>query len=163
MEDQFDAILSPDGDAYLPLLGDESGNWLLGDMIGILFACYLQANKVVTPVSSNTGLEKRRWFKSVVRTPICSTYVIVGMANGKSVSVGYEANGGFLLGNNVKRLVGKNSLPCRHAMRCCQWWHCCAWRVNVSNAFRDCSMTCQDDSPRASGCRRFRRSAAKIC
>jgi len=116
-EHQFDAILSTDGDSDRPLLGDESGNWLRGDVVGILCARYLQAETVVTPVSSNTALEKSGWFKSVVRTRIGSPYVIAGMANGKGVVVGYEANGGFLLGTDVER-VGRrlSALPTRDAV-----------------------------------------------
>jgi phosphomannomutase len=35
-EHRFDAILSTDGDADRPLIGDEAGNWLRGDVVGIL-------------------------------------------------------------------------------------------------------------------------------
>jgi phosphomannomutase len=116
-EHQFDAVLSTDGDADRPLLGDESGTWLRGDVVGILCARYLQADTVVTPVSSNTALEKSGWFKSVARTRIGSPYVIAGMANGKGVVVGYEANGGFLLGTDVERGGRKlSALPTRDAI-----------------------------------------------
>ena len=37
----FDAIISTDGDADRPLLGDEHGDWLRGDIAGILCAQYL--------------------------------------------------------------------------------------------------------------------------
>ena len=63
----FDAIVSTDGDADRPLIGDEQGQWLRGDVVGILCAQYLQAQVVVTPVSSNTAVEKCGSFTQVVR------------------------------------------------------------------------------------------------
>jgi phosphomannomutase len=53
----FDAILSTDGDADRPLIGDEHGEWLRGDVVGILCAKFLGAEVLVTPVSSNTLAE----------------------------------------------------------------------------------------------------------
>lgn len=102
---RFDAILSTDGDADRPLIGDETGTWLRGDLVGILCAQYLQADVVVTPVSSNTAVEKCGAFRQVVRTRIGSPFVIAGMeaCRGTGRVVGYEANGGFLLGSDVER------------------------------------------------------------
>lgn len=120
-EHAFDAILSTDGDADRPLIGDEHGQWMRGDVVGILCAQYLQAEVVVTPVSSNTAVEKCASFDQVVRTRIGSPYVIAGMAlalsQGDGVVVGYEANGGFLLGGDVVR-HGRRlaSLPTRDAV-----------------------------------------------
>jgi len=116
-EHRFDAILSTDGDADRPLIGDEAGNWLRGDVVGILCARYLQAESVVTPVSSNTALELCGWFKSIARTRIGSPYVIAGMAGWQGVEVGYEANGGFLLGSDIDRNGLKlAALPTRDAV-----------------------------------------------
>jgi phosphomannomutase len=102
----FDAILSTDGDADRPLLGDEQGNWLRGDIVGILCAQYLEADAVATPVSSNTALEKCGAFAQVARTRIGSPYVIAGMealiAAGRRRVVGFEANGGFLVGSRLE-------------------------------------------------------------
>jgi phosphomannomutase len=117
----FDAIVSTDGDADRPLIGDELGQWLRGDVVGILCAQYLRAEVVVTPVSSNTAVEKSGSFNRVVRTRIGSPYVIAGMEVSLSQNaggvVGYEANGGFLLGSEVhrdaRRLV---ALPTRDAV-----------------------------------------------
>ena len=107
----FDAILSTDGDGDRPLIGDETGVWLRGDMVGVLCAQYLAADAVVTPVSSNTAVELCGSFKKVIRTRIGSPFVIAGMEDAQSapstqdnqVVVGYEANGGFLLGSAVLR------------------------------------------------------------
>lgn len=127
-EHGFDAILSTDGDADRPLIGDERGNWLRGDVVGILCAQYLGADIVVTPVSSNTAVEKCGSFKQVIRTRIGSPYVIAGMEEAMSADVpsgggerptvvGYEANGGFLLGSDmVRHGVTLRALPTRDAV-----------------------------------------------
>lgn len=100
-EHQLDAILSTDGDSDRPLLADEHGEWLRGDVLGILCAHYLGAHYVATPVSSNTALEKSGWFAQTTRTRIGSPYVIDAMQTalnqGQQGVCGYEANGGFLL------------------------------------------------------------------
>jgi phosphomannomutase len=102
----FDALVSSDGDSDRPLISDEKGNWLRGDVAGILCADYLNANAVVTPVSCNTALEKCGLFERIYRTKIGSPYVIEGMnqaqREGGGTIVGYEANGGLLLGSPVQ-------------------------------------------------------------
>lgn len=120
-EFRFDAILSTDGDADRPLLGDEHGDWLRGDIVGILCARYLGAKAVATPVSSNTALERCQWFDHVARTRIGSPYVIAAMerfaAAGVAEIAGFEANGGFLLGSRVEsegRVL--DALPTRDAV-----------------------------------------------
>ena len=117
-EHAFDAILSTDGDGDRPLIGDETGEWFRGDMVGVLCAQYLQADTVVTPVSSNTAVELCGAFPEVIRTRIGSPYVIAGMAQAKGQTVvGYEANGGFLLGSDVLRNNKKlSALPTRDAV-----------------------------------------------
>ncbi len=104
---QFDALVSADGDGDRPLIGDEQGNWLRGDIAGILCARQLGARGVVTPVSSNTAVERCGAFSAVRRTRIGSPFVIEGMQQlideGLNPVVGYEANGGFLLGTDIER------------------------------------------------------------
>jgi phosphomannomutase len=103
----FDAIFSSDGDADRPLIGDEQGQWLRGDIVGILCAKYLAANVVVTPVSSNSLTEKSAWFSQVIRTRIGSPYVIAAMEEVSrkttGLVIGFEANGGVLVGSNSMR------------------------------------------------------------
>ena len=103
----FDAILSTDGDADRPLVGDEQGRWFRGDIAGILCARYLGAQGVVTTVSSNTAVESCREFSQVRRTRIGSPYVIEGIeqliGSGVSKVVGYEPNGGFLVGSELRK------------------------------------------------------------
>ncbi len=117
----FDAIVSADGDGDRPLIADEHGEWLRGDIAGILCARELGARTVVTPVSSNTALEESGWFDDIRRTRIGSPYVIEAMqaaqAEGRDAVVGYEANGGFLLQTPLEQ-AGRPlaALPTRDAI-----------------------------------------------
>lgn len=120
-EHRLDAILSTDGDADRPLLADERGQWLRGDIVGLLCARYLDARVVATPVSCNTAIERCGAFDRVVRTRIGSPYVVAAMeaalAEGEQGVVGFEANGGFLVGDAVIR-QGRRlaALPTRDAL-----------------------------------------------
>lgn len=101
-EHGFDAIISADGDADRPLVADETGTPLRGDLIGLMTANFLGAKVVVTPVTSNSGIEKNGDF-DVIRTEVGSPYVIAGMekaiAEGRDGVMGFEANGGLLTGS----------------------------------------------------------------
>ena len=117
----FDAILSTDGDSDRPLISDELGRWLRGDIAGILCAQYCGADVVVTPVSCNTAVEKCGAFKEVRRTRIGSPYVIEEMTRavetGAGRVVGYEANGGFLTASPIRINGGTlEPLPTRDAV-----------------------------------------------
>ena len=79
-EQAFDAIVTTDGDADRPLITDETGEWLRGDLLGLLCARELAAATVVTPVNSTTALEASGLFAEVRRTRIGSPHVIAGMA-----------------------------------------------------------------------------------
>ncbi|HSH94827.1 MAG TPA: phosphomannomutase, partial [Roseimicrobium sp.] len=118
---KFDAIVSADGDSDRPLVSDETGKWLRGDVAGVLCARFLGADSVCTPVSCNTALELTGWFKNIRRTRIGSPFVVAAMnaatRAGGRVVVGYEANGGFLLNSPVElggRVLGP--LPTRDAV-----------------------------------------------
>ena len=120
-EERLDAIVSADGDGDRPLVSDEHGEWLRGDIAGVLCARFLGAVGVVTPVSSNTVLERSGWFGRVPRTRIGSPFVIAGMerllGEGVAPVVGYEANGGFLLGSDLERDGRQlSALPSRDAL-----------------------------------------------
>ncbi|KZN15206.1 phosphomannomutase [Marinomonas sp. TW1] len=106
----LDAIVSTDGDGDRPLIANEKGEWLRGDILGVLCADYLQATHVAAPVNVNSVLElegqKLQPARVSVRTKIGSPYVIEGMeklakSNKSSSIVGYEANGGFLVGSDI--------------------------------------------------------------
>lgn len=117
----FDTIVSTDGDSDRPLVSDENGVWLRGDVACILAAKYLQADSVSTPVNCNTAVEKCGWFKEVRRTMIGSPFVVASMIEasfaGCSRVIGYEANGGFLT-NSDFTIAGKTlrALPTRDAV-----------------------------------------------
>jgi phosphomannomutase len=73
----------------------------------------------VTPVTSNSAIEALGTFASVVRTRVGSPYVIAGMETAApgAATVGFEANGGTLLGSDVT--VGTTTLsrlPTRDAV-----------------------------------------------
>jgi phosphomannomutase len=107
VDGRFDALVSADGDGDRPLVADAHGAWLRGDVAGILCARELGADGVVTPVSSNTAVERCGWFRRVERTRIGSPFVIAGMSRladaGLRSVVGYEANGGFLTASDIVR------------------------------------------------------------
>lgn len=121
MEYRFDALASTDGDSDRPLLADETGKWLRGDVLAAICAMQTGCEHVVTPVSSNTLLERSGAFPSTARTRIGSPYVIAAMnaavEAGHDGVCGYEANGGFLLATDIvagtRRL---EALPTRDAV-----------------------------------------------
>jgi phosphomannomutase len=118
---KFDALVSADGDSDRPLVSDERGNWLRGDVAGILCAKFLAADSVSTPVSCNTAVEKCGWFAEIRRTRIGSPFVVASMmqatAAGSQCVVGYEANGGFLLNSDIETDGRKlRALPTRDAV-----------------------------------------------
>jgi phosphomannomutase len=115
----FDAIFSTDGDGDRPLIADENGDWLRGDIVGLLTAQLLGIEALAVPVSCNTAIEKSGFFKEVVRTRIGSPYVIEAFEQLKTYKsfAGFEANGGFLLGSTLKHDGNiLDALPTRDAL-----------------------------------------------
>lgn len=116
-----DAIVSADGDGDRPLLFDEIGNFIRGDLLGVLCSVYLEADSVSVTASSNTAIEKSGKFTQVNRTRIGSPFVIGGMnealKNGYKRVVSFEANGGYLTG--IELVLNGNhlmALPTRDSM-----------------------------------------------
>lgn len=116
----FDAIFSTDGDGDRPLVADEHGNWLRGDILGLLCANELNIDALAVPASCNTAIEKSAVFKQVTRTKIGSPFVIAEFEKLCAVFdsvAGFEANGGFILGSDVQVAGGTlKSLPTRDAL-----------------------------------------------
>jgi len=111
-EHRLDAIVSADGDGDRPLLMDGQGAFVRGDALGLLAAQFLGARVVVTPVTSNSAIERTGYFERVVRTRVGSPYVVAAMEAEASV-VGFEANGGTFVGDGIAAL---EPLPTRDAV-----------------------------------------------
>lgn len=117
---QFDAIFSTDGDGDRPLLSDEHGTWLRGDIVGLLTAKFLGIAALAVPVSCNSAIELSNAFAKVERTRIGSPYVIdafAALAASYPSVAGFEANGGFLLASTLSNSHGQlAALPTRDAL-----------------------------------------------
>ena len=114
---RLDAVVSTDGDGDRPLVFDENGAFVQGDLLGLMCARELGIQTLAVPVSCNTAIEQCGAFGQVVRTRIGSPFVIAAMndlacKNPEPVA-GFEANGGFLLGAAVSGLA---ALPTRDAL-----------------------------------------------
>jgi len=118
---RLDALVSTDGDADRPLIADEKGKFVPGDIVGLLTARFLQADAVVTPVTSSSIVESCGFFQQVYRCRVGSPYVIEAMqtakAAGHKIIAGFEANGGVLLGSDTTISAEVvPALPTRDAM-----------------------------------------------
>lgn len=103
-EFNLDAIFSTDGDGDRPLISDENGAWLRGDILGLLCSIAIEADAVAIPVSCNSIISSGDFFKHTELTKIGSPYVISAftkLSQKYSRIAGFEANGGFLLGSSV--------------------------------------------------------------
>lgn len=115
----FDAIVSADGDADRPLVADECGKIVRGDVLGLMTARFLRTATVATPVTSSSSIERvlHPLGTTVRRTRVGSPFVLAAMKDASDPTVGFEANGGVLLGSNVewdgKKLL---ALPTRDAV-----------------------------------------------
>ena len=116
----FDAIFSTDGDGDRPLVSDENGNWLRGDILGLLTSIQLNIDALAVPVSCNTSIELCGEFKQVQKTRIGSPYVISAfelLKRDYSSVAGFEANGGYILASDLNindRIL--SALPTRDAI-----------------------------------------------
>jgi phosphomannomutase len=104
-----DAVVSTDGDSDRPLLvvPDATGrlHFCGGDRLGLLVADLLGADAIAVPVSSTDAIERHFAGRpvAILRTRIGSPYVISALAamTGRR-KVGWEANGGFLVGSELE-------------------------------------------------------------
>ncbi len=120
-----DALVSTDGDGDRPLVVDETGRFHRGDVLGAIVARWLGADYAAVPVSTSDAVD--RFFAGstpaieLEKTRIGSPFVIEAMtaarSRGKKAIVGWEANGGFLLGSDFEVGGGVlRALPTRDAM-----------------------------------------------
>jgi phosphomannomutase len=109
-----DALVSTDGDSDRPLLlgveSDGEARFFGGDLLGIIVADYLNADSISIPISANDAVDLQFMKRGVqpMKTEIGSPFVIKSMqeaaAAGKARTiVGWEANGGFLIGSSIER------------------------------------------------------------
>ncbi|MHC2301948.1 phosphomannomutase [Rhizobium mongolense] len=114
---RLDAIVSADGDGDRPLIADETGTPINGDICGVIAARFLGADAIVTPITSNSGIEALA--SNVLRTKVGSPFVIAGMQEALKTHqgvVGFEANGGTLTGSSFPVASGLlEPLPTRDA------------------------------------------------
>ncbi|OGW76008.1 MAG: hypothetical protein A2Z72_07690, partial [Omnitrophica bacterium RBG_13_46_9] len=120
-----DFVITTDGDSDRPVFADENGEILYGDKLGVLTSLYLGLDFVACPVSANARavqLMVDRGIK-VVLTNVGSPFVIEAMhkegfkKGGRARRGGFEVNGGFLLGSDIRLPNGKTlkALPTRDA------------------------------------------------
>lgn len=110
-------VVSMDGDADRPILTDENGEFIQGDLLGLIVSMYLKPEFVAIPVSSNDAavLELKKNNTEIVLTKIGSPYCIEAMNNKIKEAtdikvVSWERNGGYLLGSNFlinKKVITK--------------------------------------------------------
>jgi len=129
---RIDAIVSTDGDSDRPLIvgvraADDPARPALrffpGDLVGTVVADYLKVDAVSVPISANPGVHEHFMGKGLTttKTRIGSPFVITAMqealAQGKQGVVGWEANGGFLVGSELSLNGGVlHALPTRDAI-----------------------------------------------
>lgn len=108
------AIVSTDGDSDRPFVIDEQGTFYRGDILGAVVADFLGATFAALPISGNDAVDKYLVAKNieVVHTKIGSPYVVSAMAAAQTSGavVGWEVNGGFMVGNNIT-MDGKTLTP----------------------------------------------------
>ncbi len=126
----IDAIVSTDGDSDRPLVAavlaerdPTSGRrirFLPGDLLGLVVAEELAADVVAVPVSANDAIDAAMRARGVElhKTRIGSPYVVAALAAAQRAGderriVGWEANGGFLVGSDIGEL---GALPTRDAV-----------------------------------------------
>jgi phosphomannomutase len=118
-EYKLDAVVSTDPDGDRPLVVDEQGNMIRGDLLGWNAAKWLGADHVITTITANSAIAS---LPGVVvrRTRVGSPYIIEGIhqavRDGAQGPVGFEPNGGTLVGadmsldgRHIDRLVTRDS------------------------------------------------------
>ena len=157
--ERLDAIVSADGDGDRPLLMDGKGAFVRGDVLGLLAARYLDAKTVVTPVTSNSAIERTGFFAAVVRTKVGSPFVVAAMEQYDQAVVGFEANGGTFVGNGVS-IGGQALAPCRRVTLSCPCFVRLALRCVRAGGWTRSWLRCRCSMPWLIGSRMFRLKGA---
>ncbi|MEO6953814.1 MAG: hypothetical protein ABI321_18575, partial [Polyangia bacterium] len=120
-----DAIVSTDGDSDRPLVvavrADRSLRFLPGDLLGAITAEFLEADFAALPVTTNDGVDVHlsRRGVTIEKTKVGSPHVVAALQlpHGAKRPVGWEANGGFLVGGHMTLAHGPlGPLPTRDAL-----------------------------------------------
>ncbi|GAB2638484.1 phosphomannomutase [Vibrio panuliri] len=119
-EYKLDFIFSTDGDGDRPLVADENGDWLRGDVLGALCSKALEVEAVALPISCNTMIDEYLSGAKIKKTKIGSPFVLSSISELKAegyLVAGFEANGGYLLGCDTA-VNGRElkALPTRDAL-----------------------------------------------
>lgn len=117
---KLNAVFSTDGDGDRPLLSDENGHWLRGDILGLLCSMHLAIDAAAVPVSCNSIIASSGLIPHVTLTKIGSPYVIASLDSllhqFKHVA-GFEANGGYILASDIQQYGNiLKALPTRDAL-----------------------------------------------
>lgn len=103
------AVVSTDGDSDRPFVIDETGRFHRGDVLGAVVALWLKADSTAYPVTRSDAVDEVLSADNVafVHTKIGSPYVVEAMQaakrKGAKTVVGWEVNGGVLLGTDIKK------------------------------------------------------------
>ena len=137
---KLDAIFSTDGDGDRPLVADENGEWLRGDILGLLASLELGIEALAIPVNCNSAIELSDKFKHVTRTKIGSPYVISAfnsLYQRYDAIAGFEANGGSIVLTDLDYKGSKIcALPTRDALLPALMLFVAARKENVSNLLK---------------------------
>lgn len=101
------AIVSTDGDSDRPFVIDENGIFHRGDVLGAAVTSWLDVDFAAITVSSSDAVDQILTEEHVefVHTRIGSPYLVTAMQKamqqGKKKVVGWEVNGGFMLGSTI--------------------------------------------------------------
>lgn len=102
------AIISTDGDSDRPFVIDGQGIFHRGDVLGAVVASAIKADFVAYPISTSDAVDQFFAERGVAQkhTRIGSPYVIETMdaaiQSGTKRTVGWEVNGGFLVGQGIE-------------------------------------------------------------
>ncbi|MDD4899724.1 MAG: hypothetical protein PHG68_03925, partial [Candidatus Omnitrophica bacterium] len=106
------AIVAADIDAEAPLIVDERGNVQRGDMLGLIVSKFLNIDFAAVPVTATDAVDevlRKRGVKHY-KTPVGYPHIIEAISQASAFGcgrqAGWEVDGAFILGNEVK-LRGK--------------------------------------------------------
>lgn len=117
------AIVSTDGDSDRPFVIDEQGIFHRGDVLGVLNADWLKADFAAFPISVSDAVDSHlteqnmHWQHTKIGSPYVISVMNEALLAGRKRVVGWEVNGGFLLGGDLEmNSKTLKALPTRDAI-----------------------------------------------